>query len=139
MNTRETFTGKTKVVDGVTYHEYVDTDIMGRTSLQWMSDAIYNMTDEEAMAIHAAAIAEEQAAEFAEAEADAAKDADGERITAELIAMRDAGTATTDTIKAALGKYVNMPAEDAPFDLSDLVLAVQEGFGVERKLAKLSA
>lgn len=139
MNTRETFTGKTKVVDGVTYHEYVDTDIMGRTSLQWMSDAVYNMSDEEALAVHQAAIAEEKTAEDAQAAADAQKDADGERMTSELIALRESGAANIEAIKAVLGKYVTMPADEAPFDLSDLVLAVQEGYGVERKLAKLSA
>lgn len=127
------------MVDGVTYREYVDTDIMGRTSLQWMNDAIANMTTEEAIAIHSQLVADEQAAQAAEEAAEASTDADGVRMTAELIALREGGNATTDAIKAVLGKYVDMPAEDAPFDLSDLVLAVQEGFGVELKLAKLSA
>lgn len=139
MNTQDKFTGRTKVVDGVTYREYVDTDIMGRTSLQWMNDAIANMTTEEAIAIHSQLVADEQAAQAAEEAAEASTDADGVRMTAELIALREGGNATTDAIKAVLGKYVDMPAEDAPFDLSDLVLAVQEGFGVELKLAKLSA
>lgn len=139
MNTRETFTGKTKVVNGVTYHEYVDTDIMGHTSLQWMSDAIYNMSEEEAMAAYQTQVADDLADQAAQDAADAQKDADGERITAELIAMRDNGTASIETIKSALGKYVTMPADEAPFDLSDLVLAVQEGYAVERKLANLKA
>lgn len=139
MNAKANFTGKTKVVDGVTYHEYIDTDIMGRTSLQWMSDVVANMTEEEAATVHEQLLIEEQAAKAAEAAAEAAKDADGERMTAELIALRESGNATTEAIKAVLGKYVDMPAEEAPFDLSDLVLAVQDGFGVERKLAKLFA
>ena len=132
-------TGKTKLINNTLHHEYIDTDIHGRTSLQWISDDILKLTDTELSGIYNDMVAQDNALAAAADAADAQRDADGERIIAELIAMRDAGEATLANVIAALGTYATSPSDEAPFGLEDIVLAVQEKFGVERAMSKLVA
>lgn len=135
MNT----TGRTKLINDTLHHEYVDIDIHGRTSLQWISDDVIKLTDDELSGIYNDMVAEENALAAAADAADAQRDADGERIIAELIAMRDAGEATLASITAALGTYATLSPDQAPFGLDGIVLAVQEQYGVDRAMSKLIA
>lgn len=135
MNT----TGRTKLINDTLHHEYIDTDIHGRTSLQWISDDVLKLTDTELSGIYNDMVAQENALAAAADAADAQRDADGERIIAELIAMRNAGEATLANVIAALGTYATSPSDKAPFGLEEIVLAVQEQFGVDRAMSKLVA
>ena len=135
MNT----TGRTKLINDTLHHEYVDTDIHGRTSLQWISDDVVKLTDTELSSIYNDMVAQENALAAAADAADAQRDADAARIIAELIAMRDAGEATLANVIAALGLYATSPSDQAPFGLEEIVLAVQEQFGVDRAMSKLVA
>lgn len=134
-----TTTGRTKLINDTLYHEYVDTDIHGRTSLQWISDDVVKLTDTELSSIYNDMVAQENALAAAADAADAQRDADGERIIAELIAMRDAGEATLASVTAALGIYATSSPDQAPFGLEEIVGAVQEKFGIDRAMSKLVA
>ena len=134
-----TFTGRTRNINGTTHHEYVDYNIMGRSSLQWMSDSVYMMTQEDAASQYAAMLADDAAIEEAARIADEIKDEDGQSITAQIIELRDKGKATLENVLAALGNYAAMHEDDAPFNLGDVVMCVKEMNAnlLSRKIAAL--
>jgi|688.fasta_scaffold283155_3 hypothetical protein len=78
-------TGNTKVQNGSTYHEYVDLDMSGGQSLQWIKDDTLKMTMSDAERIIAEADIEALEAELnEELESDYVNDEDNQAHIASL-------------------------------------------------------
>lgn len=116
----ERMTGATKMINGKKYEEYIDTDIRGNESRQWMSSELADTATEVLVDEYRQMVAQEAIDNAKRAEAEAAHEAIVDEVIFAIRDMRDAGTATMETVKVAMAGF-----EDESY-LSELALSIAE-------------
>jgi len=123
-NYKGQLTSRTKMIYGEQHEEYMDTDIMGRVSAQWISTSLL---DTENATLEAELVAEEakkEADNKAWREAKKAAADRAEAMEARIAAMRDTDTATMASVRDILGDYLTTK-EHIAYPLSEVVDAIK--------------
>lgn len=108
------------MINGKKYEEYIDTDIRGNESRQWMSSELADTATEVLVDEYRQMVAQEAIDNAKRAEAEAAHEAIVDEVIFAIRDMRDAGTATMETVKVAMAGF-----EDESY-LSELALSIAE-------------
>lgn len=124
-NYKGQLTGRTKMIGGEMHEEYMDTDIMGRHSAQWISTSLL---DTDNATLEAELVVEEEHKEadnkaWMEAKKAAADRA--EAMESRIAAMRDAGSATMESVREIIGDYLTTK-DDIAYPLDMVVEAVKD-------------
>ena len=108
------------MINGEMYEEYIDTDIHGRESRQWMSSELADTAIEVLIDEYRQMVAQEEIENAKRAQAEAAHEALVDDVMFAICDMRDAGTATMETVKAVMAGF------EAESYFSELALAIAE-------------
>ena len=116
----ERMTGATKMINGKKYEEYIDIDIRGNESRQWMSSELADTATEVLADEYRQMVAQEAIENAKRAEAEAAHEAIVDEVMFAIRDMRDAGTATMETVKVAMAGF------EAESYFSELAMSIAE-------------
>jgi hypothetical protein len=108
------------MVNGKMYEEYIDTDIRGNESRQWMSSELANISTEVLVDEYQQMVAQEAIENAKRIEAEAAHEAIVDEVMFAIRDMRDAGNATMESVKVAMSGF------EAESYFSELALSIAE-------------